>query len=58
LVPTRKVGGGIAIGIPLGIIVVWLIQTVAKMQVPAEVGAAIGSIMSFAASYLIPDKVE
>lgn len=51
-----------AIGAPLGIFVCWLLGLVvyngAPLEVPAEVGAAIGAIFTFIASVLIPDDRE
>lgn len=55
--PTRKVMAGATIGAPLGMVVVWLINVlVPEVEVPQEVAAAIGSLFSVAASYVVPDK--
>ena len=56
--PTRKVGAGAVIGIPSGIILVWLLNTFAGLPepIPGEVAAAIGSILSFTASYFVRER--
>lgn len=46
------------IGLPVGIIITWAITTFTGIAVPAEVGAAIGSVCVFLASVLIPDARE
>lgn len=47
-----------AIGGPLGVVVVWGIGAFATVEVPPEVGAAIGAVLTFIASLLIPDEIE
>ena len=64
--PTRKVGGGAVIGTPLGVIVVWTLNTFVLPQVPSptgdpvtippEIAAAIGSVLSFLASYFVKEQ--
>jgi hypothetical protein len=66
--PTRKVAGGAVIGIPAGIVLVWVLNTfifpfispdVANpITVPGEVAAAIGSILSFLASYFVKERAQ
>lgn len=53
-VPDRKVSVGAgAIGLPAGIIVTYVLQQMG-LEVPAEVGAAIGSLLSAIAAYFVP----
>ena len=54
LIPERKVGGGAAIGVPLGIILVWVVES-QGVHVPTEVATAIGALLTFLAGYLIPN---
>jgi len=60
LMPTRKVTGGAVIGIPGGIVVVWVLETfvlpATAVPIPGEVAAAIGSILSFAAAYFVRER--
>ena len=49
--PTRKVTGAGAGG-ALGIVLTWLIAVVFSLDVPAEVGAAISTIGSFAGGFV------
>ncbi len=54
--PDRKVAVGAgAIGLPVGVIVAWSIQEFTGVVVPAEVGAAIGSLASIMAAYFVPN---
>lgn len=58
LTPTRKVGVGLAGGVPMGIVVVWLLQAFvlpANKPMPLEVATAIGALCSFVVSYFIPN---
>lgn len=58
LTPTRKVGVGLAGGLPVGVVVVWLLQAFilpANKPMPVEVAVAVGSICSFIVAYFIPD---
>lgn len=57
-VPTRKVGGGVVVGTPYGIIAVWALQSVLgpTHPIPAEVAVAIGSAISGIVAYFIPSK--
>jgi hypothetical protein len=60
-VPTRKVGLGLVAGLPVGVVVVWLLKTYvisASTPMPEEVAVAIGSICSFIISYIIPEPAE
>jgi putative flippase GtrA len=52
--PSRKVSVG-GLGGAAGIIVTWILVTVG-LDVPAEVGAAISTIMGFAAAYIVPER--
>ena len=66
LAPTRKVTGGAAIGIPSGIVLVYILNTFLMplvspaggdpVTIPGEVAAAIGSILSFIASYFVKER--
>ena len=48
------------IGLPLGVITVWLVNAFAGIDggVPGEVGAAIGATLTYIASIIIPDDRE
>ena len=55
LKPDRKVGlGALAIGVPAGIILAWLIG-LTGVEVPTEVAAAMGGIVSAIAAYIVPN---
>jgi hypothetical protein len=62
LEPTRKVTGGAVVGIPTGIVLVWVLETFVlpalgyNNPIPGEVAVAIGSILSFIASYFIKER--
>ena len=47
-----------AIGLALGTLGMWVFQLVSGMTVPAEVGVALGVILTAAVSALIPDEKE
>lgn len=58
-VPERKVGAGLGVGAMLGVVIVWVLNTFALPQehpVPGQIGAAIGSICSFAVAYFLPAR--
>ncbi len=49
--PDRKIGlGALAIGVPTGIVLAWVIG-LTGVEVPAEVAAAMGGIVSAVAAY-------
>lgn len=57
--PSRKVGGGVVVGTPYGIIAVWLLQAYilpADKPMTAEVAAAIGAAVGGLAGYFMPEK--
>ncbi len=54
--PNRKVTSGAAIGTPAAIVIIWLLQVFAGAEIPADVAAAIGSIMVFGTSYFVPER--
>lgn len=54
--PTRKVGAG-ALGGALATIVVWAVS-LAGVDVPGTVGAAIGVVFTFGTSFLVPEGDE
>jgi hypothetical protein len=51
----RKVQAG-ALGGAVGIIIAWILSGPVGLDVPAEVGAAISTVCSFALAWLIPAK--
>lgn len=54
--PSRKVGlGAGGIGVPAAIFVAWVLQMIAGVEVPGEVQAAIGAMISTAIAYLLPE---
>lgn len=46
------------IGVPLGIVTVWVFELVAGITAPGEVAAAWGAVLTWVASVLIPDHKE
>ena len=62
LKPTRKVLGGAAIGVPAGILLIWILEAFVlptfgyNEPIPGDVAAATGSLLSFAASYLMKEN--
>lgn len=59
LKPIRKVAGGAVIGIPAGVVLVWVLQNFILPQgttIPGEVSAAIGSILTFIAAYFVKER--
>lgn len=64
--PTRKVTGGAVIGIPAGVLLVWILNTLVlpaaspdianPIIIPGPVRSAIGSILSFIASYFVRER--
>ncbi|MCH7761804.1 hypothetical protein IIA15_10475 [candidate division TA06 bacterium] len=59
--PTRKVTAGAVIGIPVGVVLVWVLDAFVLPnvgygdKVPGEVAVAIGSMLSFIASYFVKE---
>jgi hypothetical protein len=53
LAPARKVWVGAAVG-ALVTIIVWLIETIGKITIPAGVVVAFNTVITFIVSYLIP----
>jgi hypothetical protein len=53
LKPARKVWAGAAVG-ALVTIIVWLVETIGKIVIPAGVVVAINTLLTFIVSYLIP----
>lgn len=53
--PTNKVAAG-GIGGSISVVVIWLVVTIFNVEIPAEVGAAIATVISFASGYLIREK--
>lgn len=56
-VPTTKVQAGAAIG-ALGTVAVWAINYFFGITLPPEVAAAVVTVAMFAASYLMPERLE
>lgn len=56
MIPTRKVGGG-AIGGSLTTILISLLSHFGY-EVDADVAAALAVLVTFAVSYIIPEKVD
>lgn len=54
--PTRKVAAA-GIGGSVSILVVYLIQLVFSVELPAEVAAAITALVSFGSGYLVKEEV-
>ena len=52
--PTRKVAAA-GIGIPLSTLIIWGLQA-AGIPVPAEVGTAIGGLISSALAYFVKER--
>ena len=55
---TIKKVNAAAIGGPMAIVFTWGFTIVTLIEVPAEVGAALGAIFTFIASVAIPDDKE
>ncbi len=55
---TGKKLSAAAIGTPLGIVAVWGFSAATGVTVPAEVGVALGAVLTFIASVVIPDAIE
>lgn len=57
--PTRKVTHGAVIGMPTGVVLVWVLQTFILpkevVPIPGEVSVALGSIISFIVSYFVKE---
>ena len=52
LAPTRKVGAGALAG-AVSVVVLWAIETFTTVDIPAEVAAAIATLIYFAVSYWV-----
>lgn len=50
--PHRKVAAGAVVGLPAGVLVVWLLS-LAGVDVPPEPATAIGTLASFVAGYFV-----
>jgi len=53
--PTRKVGTGLAIGIPAAVIAVWIAKQLG-LDMDPEVAAAFGGIIAQAVSYITKER--
>jgi hypothetical protein len=53
--PTRKVTMGAIGGVPFAVLIVWALTTYGGVEVPPEVGGAIGAIATCLLSYLVPE---
>lgn len=54
--PTRKVAAG-GIGGALSIVLIYIIQVVFTVELPAEVASAVTLIVSFLASYFVREEI-
>ena len=54
---TTKISAS-ALGTAAGIVIAWLVQSLGTIDVPAEVGAAIGALSTGIISLMIPDDRE
>jgi len=54
--PNRKVGSGIAAGMPIAIAISYALRTWFGIELPPEMATAIGSIASFIIAWLVPSK--
>jgi len=53
--PTRKVSAA-GIGAVVSLVLIWILQTaLPDLVIPEAIAAAIGSIISFALAYLVPE---
>lgn len=50
--PSSSTVASAGIGVPAGIVVVWMIGEFTGAEMPVEVAAAVGSIVSFLVGYL------
>lgn len=55
--PTKKVTAGVLAG-ALAAILVWAAKQFAHVDVPAEIGVAASTILTFATQYLVPDSAH
>lgn len=53
--PTNKVAAG-GIGGSISVVLLYLIETVFDVSIPAEVAASAATVISFAAAYLVKEK--
>ena len=52
----RKVGAGVGLGLPLAVIVTWGWNAMMpQTQMPPEVSAALGAIMTTAVAWIVPN---
>lgn len=54
-IPTPKVAAG-AIGGSLSVLLIFLVKAIFDMEVPAEVGASLATIIGFLSAYFTRDK--
>lgn len=55
---TPKKLSAAAVGIPLAVILAWVLETAVGVTMPGEVAGAVGGLCTFVASVLIPDEME
>ncbi len=53
--PTNKVAAG-GIGGSISVVILYLIETIFDISIPAEVAASAATVISFAAAYLVREK--
>jgi uncharacterized membrane-anchored protein len=51
LIPSQSTIASVGIGIPIATIFSWVVQTFAQVEVPGEVQAAIGAVVSAIVGY-------
>jgi Na+/H+ antiporter NhaA len=54
-VPTRKIAAAAGIGLPLAVLIAWVLSLY-EIKMPVEVAAALGSLLSSVIGYFVPDK--
>jgi hypothetical protein len=51
----KKIGFGAGIGLPLAVIITWMWNSfMPESQMPAEVSAALGSLLTTAVGWIVP----
>ena len=53
--PTRKVAAGVGIGMPLAIVIGWILSLY-EIQMPNEVAVSLGSLLTAIISYIVRDR--
>lgn len=53
LTPTAKAGSAGIAG-ALSVIVIWVLSSICKIEIPPEIASAITTVVAFAAAYIAP----